>query len=69
MAVIEGISRLSGAPIRAVDLRAGAAMVIAGLMARGETTISNISCIDRGYEKLDKKLKALGADIERITCD
>lgn len=65
MAVIEGPTRLSGAPIRAVDLRAGAAMVIAGLMARGETVISNIDYIDRGYEKLDDKLKALGADIER----
>lgn len=69
MAVIEGNSRLSGAPIRALDLRAGAAMVIAGLMARGETTVSNIECIDRGYEKLDKKLKDLGADIERVICD
>lgn len=65
MAVIEGITRLSGAPIRALDLRAGAAMVIAGLMARGETTVSNIEYIDRGYEKLEEKLKALGADIER----
>ena len=69
MAVIEGISKLSGAPIKALDLRAGAAMVIAGLMARGETTISNIEYIDRGYERLDEKLKALGADIERITTD
>jgi len=66
MAVIDGSVRLTGAPIRALDLRAGAAMVIAGLMARGETTVSNIHYIDRGYEKLDEKLKALGADIERI---
>ncbi len=67
MAVIEGPVRLSGAPIRALDLRAGAAMVIAGLMARGETIVSNIEYIDRGYEKLEEKLKALGADIERIS--
>lgn len=65
MAVIEGPVQLTGAPVRALDLRAGAAMVIAGLMARGETVISNIDYIDRGYEKLDEKLKALGADIKR----
>lgn len=66
MAVIEGPVRLTGAPVRAMDLRAGAAMVIAGLMAHGETVISNLNYIDRGYEKLDEKLKALGADIDRI---
>lgn len=65
MAVIDGSVRLTGAPIRALDLRAGAAMVIAGLMAHGETVVSNIQYIDRGYEKLEEKLKALGADIER----
>ena len=58
--------QLTGAPIRALDLRAGAAMVISGLMARGETVVSNIEYIDRGYEKLEEKLKALGADIQRI---
>jgi len=67
MAVIEGVTRLSGAPIRAMDLRAGAAMVIAGMMAHGETIVSNIECIDRGYEKLEEKLKNLGADIQRVT--
>jgi UDP-N-acetylglucosamine 1-carboxyvinyltransferase len=67
MAVIEGAVRLSGAPIRATDLRAGAAMVIAGMMAHGETIISNIECIDRGYEKLEEKLRNLGADIRRVT--
>lgn len=65
MAVIEGPVRLTGAPVRAMDLRAGAAMVIAGLMAQGETVISNINYIDRGYERLDEKLRALGADIQR----
>ena len=67
MAVIEGVTRLSGAPIRAMDLRAGAAMVIAGMMAHGETIVSNIECIDRGYEKLEEKLRNLGADIQRVT--
>jgi len=66
MAVIEGPVDLTGAPVRAMDLRAGAAMVIAGLMARGETVISNIHYIDRGYERLDEKLKSLGADIQRV---
>ena len=66
MAVIEGPVRLTGAPVRAMDLRAGAAMMVAGLMARGETVISNISYIDRGYERLEEKLRALGADVERI---
>ncbi|AGI40653.1 UDP-N-acetylglucosamine 1-carboxyvinyltransferase [Thermoclostridium stercorarium subsp. stercorarium DSM 8532] len=65
-AVIEGPVRLTGAPVRAMDLRAGAAMVIAGLMAHGETVISNIHYIDRGYERLDEKLRSLGADIQRI---
>jgi len=66
MAVIEGPVDLTGAPVRAMDLRAGAAMVIAGLMARGETVISNIHYIDRGYERLDEKLKSLGAGIQRV---
>ena len=66
MAVVEGPVNLSGAPIRALDLRAGAAMVIAGLMARGETAISNLEYIDRGYEKLDEKLRDLGANIKRV---
>lgn len=66
MAVVEGPVNLSGAPIRALDLRAGAAMVIAGLMARGETAISNLEYIDRGYEKLDEKLRELGANIKRV---
>lgn len=66
MAVVEGPVNLSGAPIRALDLRAGAAMVIAGLMARGETAISNLEYIDRGYEKLGEKLRDLGANIKRV---
>lgn len=67
VAVIEGIKQLSGAPVFATDLRAGAAMVVAGLAAEGQTEISNIEHIDRGYEKLEDKLKKLGAKIHRIS--
>lgn len=65
-AIIQGVKELSGAPVKATDLRAGAAMVIAGLIARGETEISCIHHIDRGYESIEKKLKEIGADIVRI---
>lgn len=67
MAVIEGKSILSGAPIKATDLRAGAAMVIAGLIADGRTELHDINYIDRGYEDFESKFQKLGADIERIT--
>lgn len=66
VAVIEGIHKLSGSPVYATDLRAGAAMVVAGLTAEGETEISNLKHIDRGYEGLEEKLRRLGADITRI---
>lgn len=69
VAVIEGVNKLSGAPVFATDLRAGAAMVVAGLVAEGQTEISNIGHIDRGYEKLEEKLKNLGAKIHRITVE
>ncbi|MGN0557487.1 MAG: UDP-N-acetylglucosamine 1-carboxyvinyltransferase [Acutalibacteraceae bacterium] len=68
-AVIEGVDRLVGAPVKAVDLRAGAAMIIAGLMAEGTTEIENIHIIDRGYENYVEKLTALGANIRRVTVD
>ena len=64
-AFIKGVDKLHGAPVIANDLRAGAAMVIAGLMADGETTVGNIKLIDRGYESLVEKLTAVGADISR----
>lgn len=64
-ALITGVDTLHGAPVEADDLRAGAAMVIAGLMADGETTVGNIKLIDRGYENLVEKLTAVGADISR----
>ena len=65
-ATVEGVERLDGAPLCASDLRAGAALVIAALAAEGESTISQIHFIDRGYEFLEQKLRALGADIMRI---
>ena len=67
IAVFEGVPELSGAQVRATDLRAGAAMIIAGLAAHGETQIEDIGYIDRGYEKVVEKFSALGADIRRVT--
>ncbi|MCL1829301.1 MAG: UDP-N-acetylglucosamine 1-carboxyvinyltransferase [Oscillospiraceae bacterium] len=66
-AVIEGIESLTGAPVAACDLRAGAAMVIAGLCARGTTEVEDVSYIERGYEDFVGKLKCIGADIAVIT--
>jgi UDP-N-acetylglucosamine 1-carboxyvinyltransferase len=65
-AVVRGVKRLQGAPVRAHDIRAGAAMVVAGLAAVGETVVSGVHHIERGYEDLVGKLQLLGADIERI---
>lgn len=65
-AVIEGVERLGGADVMASDLRAGAALVLAGLVARGETRLNRIYHVDRGYEKLEEKLVKLGADIKRV---
>lgn len=66
IAVIEGVDHLNAAPIKATDLRAGAAMVIAGLCARGVTEVEEIQHIERGYEDMDLKLSAVGADIKRV---
>ena len=65
-AVIHGVERLSGAPVMASDLRASAALVLAGLQAEGTTEINRVYHIDRGYESIDEKLNMLGADIERV---
>jgi len=65
MAVVEGVSELHGAEVRATDLRAGAALVIAGLMAHGQTGISNARYIDRGYHRLEDKLRSLGVQVSR----
>ncbi len=66
MATIESVPSLYGAPVKATDLRGGAAVVIAALMAQGVTEVTNLSFIDRGYENFEGKLKDLGADIERV---
>lgn len=65
-AIVEGVPRLTGAQVKATDLRAGAALVLAGLVAEGKTEIIDIFHIDRGYEKLEEKLKGLGAIINRV---
>jgi len=67
-AVIEGIDMFTGSEVTATDLRAGAALILAGLTAEGSTTINDIYHIDRGYVSIEQKLKGLGADIERISC-
>jgi UDP-N-acetylglucosamine 1-carboxyvinyltransferase len=66
LAVIEGVGHLDAAPVKATDLRAGAALVIAGLCADGVTQIENIQQIERGYENIEGKLRDLGADIRRV---
>ncbi len=66
VAVVEGVRQLMGAEVNATDLRAGAALVIAGLAAKGITTIGNVKYIDRGYEKIERKFSELGADIRRV---
>lgn len=66
MAIVGGMPFLSGAPVMATDLRASAALVLAGLAAQGKTTVQQLRHLDRGYEQLDEKLRGLGAKIERI---
>lgn len=65
-AIVRGVKKLSGAPVMATDLRASFALVLAGLVAEGETVVNRVYHLDRGYERLEEKLKAVGADIERI---
>ena len=65
-AVVRGVGHLSGAPVMATDLRASASLVLAGLSAEGRTTVGRVYHLDRGYERLEKKLSALGADIRRV---
>jgi len=66
VAIVEGISGFIGAPVKAVDLRAGAAMIIAALAASGTTEIENIYHVERGYEHIEEKLRALGAHIKKV---
>jgi UDP-N-acetylglucosamine 1-carboxyvinyltransferase len=68
-AVVRGKSELSGAPVRATDIRAGVGLVLAGLVAEGITEVSEIHHIDRGYVRFDEQLRALGADVTRVESD
>jgi UDP-N-acetylglucosamine 1-carboxyvinyltransferase len=68
-AIVQGVERLSGASVMATDLRASASLVIAGLVAEGETIVRRVYHLDRGYERIEKKLAAVGADIERISVE
>lgn len=68
-AIVKGVDALSGAPVMASDLRASAALFLAGLAAEGETWVQRIYHIDRGYEKIDEKLRSLGADIARMSAE
>jgi UDP-N-acetylglucosamine 1-carboxyvinyltransferase len=64
-AVVKGVNGLSAAPVMATDLRASASLVLAGVAAQGETVISRVYHIDRGYERIEEKMRSLGAQIER----
>ena len=66
-ATVTGVARLKGAPVMATDLRASVSLILAGLAASGETVVSRVYHLDRGYEKVEEKLRACGADIERIS--
>jgi UDP-N-acetylglucosamine 1-carboxyvinyltransferase len=67
VAVVTGVPALSGAPVMATDLRASAALVLAGLASQGVTTIKGLHHLDRGYENMEQKLRNLGAELERVT--
>jgi UDP-N-acetylglucosamine 1-carboxyvinyltransferase len=64
-AIVKGVGGLTGAPVMATDLRASMSLVLAGLAAEGETQVLRVYHLDRGYERLEEKLSAVGADIER----
>jgi UDP-N-acetylglucosamine 1-carboxyvinyltransferase len=64
--LVQGVPALSGATVMATDLRASASLVIAGLVAQGETVVERIYHLDRGYDQMESKLRGIGADIERI---
>jgi UDP-N-acetylglucosamine 1-carboxyvinyltransferase len=65
-ALVRGVPALTGAPVMATDLRASVSLVLAGLAAKGETEVNRVYHLDRGYERLDQKLSAIGARVERI---
>lgn len=68
-AIVKGVETLTGAEVMATDLRASFSLVLAGLAAEGETTVRRLYHLDRGYERLEEKLKLVGADIERVGDD
>jgi UDP-N-acetylglucosamine 1-carboxyvinyltransferase len=65
-ALVKGVPKLSGAPVMATDLRASASLVVAGLVAEGRTDVQRVYHLDRGYERLERKLRSLGADVRRV---
>jgi UDP-N-acetylglucosamine 1-carboxyvinyltransferase len=65
-AIVRGVPGLSGAPVMATDLRASVSLILAGLAAKGETVVNRVYHLDRGYEAVEQKLAACGADIERL---
>jgi UDP-N-acetylglucosamine 1-carboxyvinyltransferase len=67
MATVRGVPRLRGAPVMATDLRASVCLIIAGLAAEGETIVNRVYHLDRGFERIEEKLGACGAAIERLT--
>ena len=68
-AMVEGVAFLSAASVMATDLRASASLVIAGLVAEGETIVRRVYHLDRGYEQIERKLRSVGADIERVSVE
>jgi UDP-N-acetylglucosamine 1-carboxyvinyltransferase len=68
-AIIKGVETLTGAVVEGKDLRAGAALILAGLTAEGTTVIEGVHHVERGYEQIETKLKALGAEIEKVQVD
>jgi UDP-N-acetylglucosamine 1-carboxyvinyltransferase len=68
-AIVHGVKKLTGAPVMATDLRASMSLVMAGLVAEGETEVSRLYHLDRGYERLEEKLQLVGADVERVGSD
>ena len=65
-AIFEGVENLSGASVYSTDLRAGAALIVAGIAAEGRTEVYNLEHIDRGYENIEEKFRSIGADIQRV---
>jgi UDP-N-acetylglucosamine 1-carboxyvinyltransferase len=68
-AVVHGVQKMTGAPVMATDLRASMSLIIAGLVADGETQVQRVYHLDRGYERLEEKLQLVGADVERVGAD